>query len=420
MKVSGSRALADEPAGDDEHVWQERWTDFLQKMAEQTKEKPKYPPGMGRALRVALHLASKPNPTTSFIGAAYSKRLNYWGVQQQRRGRAQEAEQWFGRALALNPANLTAHINLEYAERCRRGDRTRLNVVSIENQYSELFAKHSDWRAIVIANGPVDEPSFLFRTGRVLLAQGFLRQAIPVFARSAELAPDWPAPKLWLAQTYVQLRDFSSALEVTDRIQPQNLPPDGAGLSRLLDCRATALNGLGRTNEAARCLESFVNEHNKYSEVLLVASEIYAQNQQFEAGLAVLEELVKREPSRADLLCRKGLAQLQLSRFDAAVTTLTAALSLAPRSEIARLYRAVAYFGADQFEAARADYEELLRSTTQPGNALFGLGTIAWRQQDTNSAISYYQQYLSNGIPAQGQCALALERLKELQGGRAK
>ena len=172
----------------------------LQKMAEQTKEKPKYPPGMGRALRVALHLASKPNPTTSFIGAAYSKRLNYWGVQQQRRGRAQEAEQWFGRALALNPANLTAHINLEYAERCRRGDRTRLNVVSLQNLYSELFAKHSDWRAIVIANGPVDEPSFLFRTGRVLLAQGFLRQAIPVFARSAELALDWPAPKLWLAR----------------------------------------------------------------------------------------------------------------------------------------------------------------------------------------------------------------------------
>jgi tetratricopeptide (TPR) repeat protein len=295
-----------------------------------------------------------------------------------------------------------------------------LNIASFENQYPELFAMRSGWGGILGAYGPVDEPSFLFRTGRVLLALGSPLQATSAFARAAELAPDWAAPKLWQAQCHIQMRHFAAALRVADSVQPPNLPQDGAGLARLLDCRATALNGLGRTDEAARCLESFLSQYSKYDEILLVASEIYGQTQQFELGLALLEELLKRDPSRADLLCRKGLAQLQLFRFDAAITTLTAALTLAPRNEIARLYRAVAYFEADKFDAAKADYQELLRTTTQSGNALFGLGTIAWRQQDTNSAISYYQEYLSNGIPSQGQYALALERLKELRGGRAK
>ncbi len=405
---------AERLAGDDEKVWEQRWTNSLQKLAEHTKENPNHPAGLGRAVQRALLLDAEPNATARFVGAAYSKRLNYWGVQQQRLGRAFEADQWFKRAVALNPENLSARINLEYAERCQRGDRTRLNIVSVEHELSDLFTKRKDWRATLSADGPVDEPSFLFRTGRALLAQGGLRQGVEAFARSAALAPDWAAPKLWLAQSYVQLREFAAALEVTDHIQPPNLPPDGAGLARLLDCRATALRGLGRTNDAARCIESFVNQFAKHDEVLLVAAELYALAQQFEAGLALLEELLKREPKRPDLLARKGLAQLQLSRFEDAIATLTSALVLAPRNDEARLCRAVAYLGADQFEAARADYEELLKTTTQSGNALFGLGTIAWRQRDTNLAIGYYQRYLSNGIPGSGQYGLALGRLKEL------
>jgi tetratricopeptide (TPR) repeat protein len=418
--VAGSQALAGQLADRAEQVWQHRWTELLEKVAETTRNNARFPPGPGRALRVGLRLASEPNRTATFIGAAYSRRLNDWGVRRQCLGRAQDAKQWFERALALNPENLTARINLEYAERCQRGDRARLNVASFESEYSGLFARQSDWRASLGANGPVDEPSFLFRTGRLLLALGSPRQAIAAFARAAELAPDWPAPKLWQAQGYVQVRDFAAALGVTEQIQPPNLPQDGAGLARLLDCRAAALLGLGRTNEAARCLESFLSQYANYDEVLLVASEIYAQHQQFEAGLRLVEELLARAPNRPDLLARKGLAQLQLSRYDAAIITLTTALTLAPRNDEVRLYRAVAYLGAEQFGAARADYQELLKTPAHHGNALFGLGTIAWQQQETNVAIGYYQQYLSNSVPGSSQYAVAVGRLEALQSKEVK
>jgi uncharacterized membrane-anchored protein len=79
----------------------------------------------------------------------------------------------------------------------------------------------------------------------------------------------------------------------------------------------------------------------------------------------------------------------------------------------------VANLGAGKLEAARADYEDLQKTPAQRGHALFGLGTVAWQQQDTNAAIRYYQQYLSNSIPGSSQYAVALERLKTLKGQRA-
>ena len=398
-----------------EQFWQNCWSQDLHGLAERTKEQRKYPPGTSRALRASLFLATERNATLSFAGATYSKRLNDWGVQMQRLGHGSEAESWFRRALELNPENLTAHINLKYAERCDHGDKTRLDPAAVQNEFSELFAKHNNWHGIVQANGPVDEPSFLFRSGRLLLSSGNGRQAVAEFTRCAELAPDWPTPKLWLAQSHIQLRDFTNALEVTDVIERAGRPEEGQSLARLLECRATALRGLGRTNDAAACIESFLTQHTNHGEVLSVAADLYEWNAQFDKELALLDRLLESEPNRADLLSRKGVAQLQLSRFEAAIGTLTSALTLAPKSENTRLCRAVAYLGADQLDAAGADYQELLASAANPRNALFGLGTIAWRRQDTNLAIQYYQQYLSNGVSQARQDVLAAERLKQLQ-----
>ncbi len=398
-----------------EQFWQNCWSQDLKRLAEQTKEQRKYPPGITHFLRTSLFLATERNATLAFVGAAYSKRLNDWGVQMKRLGHDSEAESWFRRALDLNPENLTAHINLEYAERCQRGDKTRLDPAAVQNEFSDLFAKHNNWHGIVQANGPVDEPSFLFRSGRLMLSGGNGRQAVGEFTRCAELASDWPAPKLWLAQSHIQLRDFTNALEVTDFFEHAGRPQEGQALARLLECRATALRGLGRTNDAAAGIESFIAQYTNHTEVLSVAADLYEWNAQFEKELALLERLLEREPNRADLLSRKGVAELQLSRFTAAIGTLTSALTLAPKNENTRLCRAVAYLGADQLDAAGADYHELLASGANPRNALFGLGTIAWRRQDTNLAIHYYQQYLSNGVSQARQDVLAAERLKQLR-----
>jgi tetratricopeptide (TPR) repeat protein len=411
-EVAGSQ-LTEQAAAANERIWQQRWTNSLQSLAARTSQPtPAQPPT--RPLLKFFRLTSRRNSTASTLGAAYSKAANDWGVQLQQLERWPEAGVWFQRALKLNPKNLPARINLEYNERCRRGEKSRLKVGELRNQIPALFADSGDWRQALEVGGPVDEPTFLLRTGRVFLQGGNIRQATASFARSVELAPDWIPPKLWLAECRIGSGDFAGALKLTDDLQAAYQPTNGLALAQLLGCRVIALRGLGRTNEAARCLESFVNQYGEHLEVFLAAGKLYAQSGHFEEELTILDLLLKREPRNAELLANRGLAELRLGQFDHAIATLTTLLSFAPADDESRLHRAAACMAAGQLDAARRDYQQLLGKTGYLQNALFGLGGVAWREHETNTAIQYYHQFLSNSIPGSFQQTMASERLKQL------
>jgi tetratricopeptide (TPR) repeat protein len=389
-----------------ESVWQQRWTNHVQELAVYSETSSRH-----KWIRI---LPTEPNATASFLGAIYSTSLNNWGVQLQRQGHWPESAGWFQRSLDLNPQNLCAHINLDFNERWQRGEKTRLNPSAVQKQYADLFSRHNDWREVLSDFGPVDEPTFLFRTGRAFLANGNTRLAVSAFQRSGELAIDWPQPKLWLTQSLIEEGNFAEALNVTDRLAKDSPPREGTGLAQLLHCRTISLRGAGHTNEILTFIDGFVRENRRHNEVLAAAADAYAESGMHEQQLAMIEELLKREPNRPEWLSQKGLAELQLGRYDAAIATLTTALSLAPTDENARLSRAIARLGAEQLEAARDDYLQVLNSKTCSANALFGLGTIAWRKHDTNSAVAYYQQYLTNAIAGSPQTSVAIERLHGL------
>jgi len=399
-----------------EQIWQQRWTGTLETLAGQAKKKPHCGPPWAWPLLAELSLTGEQNWTASALGTVYSKSLNYWGVQMQRLGRWAEAGVWFERALALNPENLAAQINAKYNQQCQRGDKKRLEGAAIEKEFQDLFGTYRNWGEILDADGPVDEPTFLLRAAQVLLPGGNYRQAAGDFARCEELAPEWAEPKLWLALSYIGQRDFASALELTEGVQTSGPPQDGAGLAKLLMCRTTALQGLGRTNEAAACLESFISQYRGRADVLLTAAELLEQNGQFKKELALLDEVVSREPNDLKLLTKKGWCELQVGRSAAAVETLTRVLSRDRSNAEARLYRGTALLEAGQLEAAREDFQELLKSGPYAQNARFGLGAIARGQKDTNAAIELYQQYLSNSVPGSPESRAAAKRLKQLKG----
>jgi tetratricopeptide (TPR) repeat protein len=417
-----------------ELLWQQRWTSHMHELAAYFKAYTSHSPQRIRTSPI------EPNATASFLGATYSKTLNNWGVQLQRGGHRTEAGEWFRRAVELSPQNLCAHINLEFNERWQnvekaddsektkqafpsphpmgrgiKGERlVRLNPATIQKQYADIFSRRNDWGDLLSDFGPVDEPTFLFRTGRALLANGNTRLAANAFKRSAELAEDWSLPKVWLAQSFLEQGNFSEAFDVTERVSGIGPSWDGKGLARLLHCRATSLLGLGRTNEIDSCINGFLRDHGEHREVLAAAADAYSQNGMHEQQLTTIEELLKREPNRPEWLSQKGLAEMQLGRYDSAIATLTTALSVAPTDDNARLSRAVARLGADQLDAARDDYCQLLNSKTCSANALYGLGTIAWRKQETNAAIAYYQGYLTNAIDGSPQFSVASQRLREM------
>jgi tetratricopeptide (TPR) repeat protein len=398
-----------------ERYWQELWGSTLQTLAKQAGRKPADAPQPANQLTARLQLTVEPNRTALFLGAAYVKSVNDWGVQMQRLGRWKEAGVWFERALALRPENLAARINLEFNGRRQQGDKRRLDRESMEKQFLDLFARHRNWEWVMNADGPVDEPTFLFETALILLAGGEPRQAIGELARCAELAPDWLEPKLWRAQGHVAVREFASALRLTEEIEAVGKPQEASGIAQFVFCRATALQGLGRTNEAAACIESFVVRHPEQPEVLSTAAQLYLQSGQYQPALAVLDRLLNSDPRNPELLSNKGLAETELARYDAAITTLTTALSLAPSNQAVRLNRAIANLRAGKLEAAEADYQPLLKATPNSYKVLFGLGEIAWRRQDTNAAIRFYQECLARGTPAAADQKLITDRLKQLR-----
>ena len=411
-----SQALDGRSAAANEQYWLELWGDTLQPLARQTSRIPDAAPQPAGQLAARLKLAAEQNPTASFLGDAYSKCLNDWGVRMQQLGRWKEAGAWFQHALELNPANLAAQINLEFNQRCRDGNRQRLDLESVQKRFLDLFARHRKWEAVINDDGPVDEPTFLFETARVLLVNGNPHQAIRAFARCADLAPDWLEPKLWLAQAHLAVREFASALELTDGMAVSGLPQDGTGSAQFLFCRATALGGLGRTNEAAACIDAFVAQHQEQAEVLSIAAQLYLQSMQYPPALAVLDRLLHREPQNPELLSNKALAEMQLARYDAAIATLTTALSLAPSNQVVQLNRAIACLRAGQLEAASADYQQLLLTAPNSYKVLFGLAEIAWRRQETNAAILFYEKCLPLGNPASAEYRVAASRLRQLKG----
>src|SRR6266436_4172297 len=108
------------------------------------------------------------NTTEEFIAGIYARSLDDWGVHMQRLEYWDEARVWFARAIELNPRNVSAQINAEYNEHCRRGDKTRLEAASLKRQFQDLFNKYENWREILNANGPADEPTVLFEMGKAL------------------------------------------------------------------------------------------------------------------------------------------------------------------------------------------------------------------------------------------------------------
>jgi tetratricopeptide (TPR) repeat protein len=402
--------LPDSAVAANEQLWQARWAATLGTLADETKAKPGPVPGLGW-----LGLWSESNDTALTLGRLYSKALNDWGVRLQRLERWEEAGTWFERAIELNPDNLSALINASYNTAHRHGDPARLDPDSFLAQFHDRFAKFDDWGRVLGADGPVDEPTFLLKTGRVFFNAENPRQAARAFERCADLAPGWPLPKIWLAQSYLRLREPAKALEVTGSLEALIPNMSALGLADYLQCRATALTRLQRTNEVAGLIAAFVRDHGEHGEVLAAAADLNVQIDRPEDALTLWDALLKREPGQVDLLVKKGRLQLQLSRRNAAIDTLSQALSFDPANEAAHLYRAIANLESGRLDAARGDYLEVLKSPDHSELALFGLGGIAWRRHDTNSAIDYYEQYLTNAAPRSAKYRLVLERLRQLK-----
>ncbi|HSA12169.1 MAG TPA: tetratricopeptide repeat protein [Candidatus Paceibacterota bacterium] len=132
-------------------------------------------------------------------------------------------------------------------------------------------------------------------------------------------------------------------------------------------------------------------------------------------ALATANQLLQTRPEDDNALFLKAVSLLQSKAYDDAVGPFTHLLTAQTNNYAAQLNRAIAYLQLGKLDAARRDYEAVAQALPRSYQAWFGLGEIAYRQQDAPAAIRNYRMYLTNAPPDTEEAKLVSARLKELQ-----
>ncbi len=384
-------------------------------------------------------------PDARAVGHWYSRDLDYWGVELQKLNQLEAAASAFAQAIRLNPDNLVAQINLQYNQSLQAG--TPKSVTLPKSTEEEFGPKFRTWDAFLAANGPVDDPAFRIRLGRLLERQDNLRQAILQYQRALELEPEDRSGLIEMAKLYLRSGFVQQTLDTLAQLQQARPTPDEQIQSARLEAEARVL--LDQNDLAENILVKALQKHPN-SELLLDAlAELYKMSGQPDKALRVCDQVLELNPRSIAALIRKTVIYLKREDYPNAESTLktlsqvapdnvpamltesayliqakryTEALQIAnrilkldPNNQWARINRAIALLQSGQLDEAEKAYLELHERMPAEYRFHYGLGEIAYLQHHRADAIKFYQLYLQNAPADTDEARQIAERLHQLQ-----
>lgn len=369
--------------------------------------------GLDRRLMELGHLQMPPPATATALALWYSTALNYWGVTLQRHDRWSEAAPCFASALQLNPGNLPARLNLQ----CNSNLLARVGMRVLRSKsFRDQFNSYRNWGQILAMNGPLDDPSYCFQLARVYGEAAFFRQACQQLERVLTLVPDDLPACISLVGFLNRCRLPDQALQVAAGIQAD---PN----RRLLGARAEAQFALvqaeawlAKTNrlKAEELIDSLLASRSGDTNLLNEAVALFVSYHSYSNALRLADRQLRLAPYDLFALIHKGTLSIRAGDFSNAIPPLTRALSLT-NAYPARLSRAFAYFNTGRLDEAEADYQALLKAFPADPQAWMGLAEIACQRKDTNAAIRYYRQCLSQVGAGSEEARVVAARLKDLR-----
>jgi tetratricopeptide (TPR) repeat protein len=376
--------------------------------------RPQLPqPNLKKPLTELRRFQAPPPAQAKVLARWYSSALTRWGVTLQRNGRPSEAAPCFALAQELNPDNLPARVNLQCCTNLLAGQKMTVDRDrSFQDQFSDYLAGNQD----LSDNGPFDEPSYCYHLGLGLAEAGMLRQACQELERAKVLAPGDYAARLMLGEAFFRGGVFDKALQIAAEIRAD---PDLQPLGLTNEVEVALLEArvwFAETNRAKAegIINSLLTSHPEDAGLLDRAEDLFKTYGSYSNALQIVERQLQSAPDNPVALVNKGSLSILIGDFSNAIAPLTRSLAVT-NTYAARLDRAYAYVRSGRLDAAEADYKELLRAFPTAHRADYWLGEIAWQNKDTNAAIRYYQQYLSNTVAGTEEFKLTAARLKSLQ-----
>ena len=341
------------------------------------------------------------------LGAWLSREQNVWAVELQKLERLEEARNGFNQALAWNPENTCAEVNLRQNEVLASGEASK-QVGLTANETKGVQQNYGTYEQLLSANGPIDESSF-----RLLLAAEFSnggnhRQASLNYERAAELDPSNVDTKLKVVNSYFASGFPKEAIVAAGKMKSANPEMDLASRSELLRLEALSHYAIGNqagvkgdeeTKSAAFAkaedlLKTALVNDAKNESLFETLSQVYLFTGRYEEALTLFERHLLLKPNDPRLLQNKAVALIRLGNNKDAVAPLTKVIAADAGNAIARLNRAIAYFREGDFENAKLDY--LAAGEIEPNHHAisFGLGRINEAEGDVRGAIEHFERYL--------------------------
>jgi putative PEP-CTERM system TPR-repeat lipoprotein len=247
--------------------------------------------------------------------------------------------------------------------------------------------------------------STLLKEGNPVAAEVELRKAQAAKYADAQVVPELARAMLMLGQ----------AKKVVDEFGPTKLgvPTADARLQTLL---AGAYAALGKADEAKAALAAALAADPKYAEALLLSARQKAAARDVDGALAVVDDVVAREPANADAWKLKGdLVLYGKNQPEEALAAYRKTLATEPKYIAAHVAIFNMLMQQGKLEDAAKQLDELKRFAAKNPQTRFMEAQLAYQRKDFKAAREIAQA-LAQQVPNNPR-ALELAGAAELQAG---
>jgi tetratricopeptide (TPR) repeat protein len=292
-----------------------------------------------------------------------------------------------------------------------------------------------------------DQSAYLHRKAAVALAQqNRLEEALEHAQRAAELDPEDDASRIFLGQLYRIRREVPQAEETLRDDAGEPVSPDAAFLlyqiymdgGRFEDgldiarwlvenepdglrgrvAEANAYQRMERPADAERALRQALEQDPGNLRIYGALARMLRERGDYEAEVAVYDEVILLHPHHHSTLVALGEAQLALEDIDGSIATFEAVEERYPDDLESAVRLGYLLFEANRFDEAEHRFERVLAANPEEYDVGFFLGVVRRRRGDGDGAITAFES-----IPVQhryypearAQIASVLERRGEYE-----